>query len=205
MADNYRIARDRAREYFLSVGLPRLFLRPGITAEGENLRFTFLGAETTVSIETGRITFAYPGKEPWEADFSEALSVYDWLCDAKPGAFPAGVYCPINSLPGLVLGGNGSLKMDGGKLNGLADRNPEGYRKACEALGAAPCDAGDIGYKLNVFPDLAVILKFYHSDEDFPAQLTILWDRNTLDFVKYETSYYIAGVMLSRIREKMGA
>ena len=41
-------------------------------------------------------------------------------------------------------------------------------------------------------------------DYEFPASLQLLWDTNTLDFVHYETTYYIAGHLLSRLRELMG-
>ena len=46
-------------------------------------------------------------------------------------------------------------------------------------------------------------LKFYHSDEDFPPSVTLLWDENMLQFVYYETVFYIAGVLLRRLQEAM--
>ena len=201
--DNYVIARDRAREYFLGYDLRKLMRKPGVRSEGTELCFRFLGTETRVSRETGVVTCAYPGFDGWEADFSEALSVYDWLCDAKPDAAPADEYCPVNSLPGVYVGGSGGLMMDGGVLPTRIDQDPDAFKAACEKLGGTAYPAGDMGFRLNLFPDLAVILKFYFSDDEFPAQLTVLWDKNTLDFVRYETVYYIAGVLFRRIRENM--
>lgn len=202
--DNYLIARDRAREYFLQCARDRHLLRPGVREEGDTLRFPFLGMEALVSRATGRVDMVSPNGTSWEADYAESLSVYDWLCDSRPDAVPSGAYCPIHSLPGILVGGNGGLSMGDGKLCSLADRDPAGFRAACEALGGEGCPMGEIGYRMLVFPDLSVILKFYHSDEDFPAQLTILWDRNTLQFVRYETAYYIAGVLFRRLRRGMG-
>lgn len=197
--DNYEIARDRAREYFLTKDLSMLLHRTGVRQEGEDILFPFLGCETRVSLKTGVVTCS-DGEKCWEGDFSESLTVYDWLCDAKADAVPSGRFCPVNSLPGLFLGGSGNLMMQDKRLEKMADENPEGYRAACIFLGGTPCDAGDIGFKLNLFPDLPVVLKFYHSDEDFPAQLTVLWDENTLNFLRYETTYYAAGVLFRRLR-----
>jgi hypothetical protein len=47
------------------------------------------------------------------------------------------------------------------------------------------------------------MLKFYHSDEDFPAGLTFLWDENTLQFIHYETVFYIAGFLARTILKMM--
>lgn len=203
--DNYEIARDRAREYFLSRRMKFNGTRPGLQKEEDSLCFYFLGSETRVSLTDGRVFCRYGEGEPWEADFSEALSVYDWLCDAKPDAVPGGDFRPVHSLPGVLVGGNGggTLVISGGSLPELIDRNPEAFVRAYEALGGRSYPTGDLGCMINLFPDLPVVLKFYHSDEEFPAQLTVLWDRNTLDFVKYETVYYIAGVLFRRLRQKM--
>ena len=62
---------------------------------------------------------------------------------------------------------------------------------------------GDIGYRFGVFADLDAILKFYHSDEDFPASVTLLWEENMLQFVYYETVFYIAGALLRQLGGEM--
>ena len=63
---------------------------------------------------------------------------------------------------------------------------------------------GDAGFSFTIFRDLKVQLKFYRADEEFPASLTLLWDVNTLEFMKYETVFYVAGALLNLIRQQMG-
>ena len=75
------------------------------------------------------------------------------------------------------------------------------FRTACANMGAEPQNMGDIGHRLQIFPDLPMCLKFYFGDEEFPPQLTLLWDKNTLRFVRYETVYYIAGCLQKRLLE----
>lgn len=203
MKDNYALSLEAARRHFLSYDPGTLARRPGVGQQGPWLTTRFLGAEARIHGQTGKIFLSRDGFEScWEADFSEALSVYDWLCDRKPDAAPSGEFCPVGSLPGVYVGGSG-LSMTGGTLPQRIDRDPQGFQTACTALGAVPVAMGDLGLRLYVFPDLPMLVKFYHGDEDFPPSLTLLWDKNTLRFVRYETVYYIAGCLLKYISHRM--
>ena len=61
------------------------------------------------------------------------------------------------------------------------------------------------GIGLPVFPGVSMCLKFYFADEEFPPQLTFLWDKNMLQFVRYETVYYIAGCIRERLLKRIDA
>ena len=51
--------------------------------------------------------------------------------------------------------------------------------------------------------EVSVIVKFYGADEEFPAQITVLWDENTLQYLYYETTFYIVGFLFKKIFEIM--
>jgi hypothetical protein len=104
------------------------------------------------------------------------------------------------------LGGHihGGLASSSGPLERAIDACPDRFRAACLSLGGRQAPGGDICFDLDLFPDLPVRLRFWHADEDFPPQLDLLWDRNTLQFLRYETTWFAAGVLRSRIREAMG-
>jgi hypothetical protein len=76
-------------------------------------------------------------------------------------------------------------------------------KAACSSLGGTPVQMGDVGFSLPVFGQLRAIMKFYESDEDFPANITFLWDENMLSFVFYETVFYVAGFILEAICEQI--
>ena len=42
-----------------------------------------------------------------------------------------------------------------------------------------------------LFPFLPVVLRFWDADEEFPASMQILTDRNILDFMRYETLMFV--------------
>ena len=97
-----------------------------------------------------------------------------------------------------------NLAAASGSLERAIDRAPDAFRRACERLGGTEAPGGDICYDLDLFPDLPVQLRFWHADEDFPPSLDLLWDRNTLQFLRYETTWFAAGVLRRRLREEMG-
>ncbi len=80
--------------------------------------------------------------------------------------------------------------------------------RACEALGGHPETElkvrADLAYRIPLFDFLPVILEFWESDDEFPPSLTLLFDRNLLDFIKYETSWFAMGFLLERLLQEMG-
>ncbi len=199
--DNYVLAQDRARQAFLRRNHDGFATRPGISGNTEEITFRFLGTKTTVGLKTGEIAFQWENKI-WKADYSEAFSVYDWLCDSKPQATASGEFCPAHGLPGVYVAGSG-LSMSPKCLAEAADQEPGLFSRACEALGGRRLYLGDMAYEIPVVPGLTMVLKFYHRDEEFPPSMTILWDKNTLEFVRYETIYYIAGALCQRLELAM--
>lgn len=195
--DNYLVMAQAAAKRFCTYDMEKLARKNGVEDLGESLATCFLGQSVLVSKADGRVIFPALGRE---ADFGEALTVYDWLCDRKETAKAAWEFCPVSSLPGVFVRGSG-LSMSGGILPAEIDQNPEKFMEKCRELGGKPLNIGDIGAEILAFPDLPLRLKFYHADEDFPASLTLLWDKNTLDFLRYETVYYLAGCLFSRLRE----
>lgn len=159
----------------------------------------FLGKRYAVCRKTGIITRVPTGEQ---AGFSEVLSIFDFLCHQGSDQFPHSSFAPVNSLPGAPKAGGVDTNFHG-KVAQTFDRNPERLHQACLALGGTPVNMGDIGYQFPVFGPLQVILKFYHSDEDFPASVTLLWDKNTLQYIFYETTFYIAGFLLQKMQEHM--
>lgn len=50
---------------------------------------------------------------------------------------------------------------------------------------------------------LPVILRFRESDDEFPASLQVLVDRNILEYMHYETVMFAIGHLLERVGEEM--
>lgn len=190
---NYNLMQDAARQRFTQYDMAALAAKPGVEDADGCLTTCFFGETVRVEKTTGSITLN--GRA---ADFCESLSIYDWLCDRKVDAVASGEFCPVSSLSSVYVSGSG-LGISPSLLAERIEKAPEKFRMACAEIGAKPITMGDMGYILHIFPDLPMCMKFYFSDEDFPAQLVFLWDHNILRFVRYETVYYIAGCLQKRL------
>ena len=195
--DNYSIQAEDARLRFLTYDQEAMPVRK----DGEYLYLSFCGFDYRISRADGHLFRRVDESWLCADSHGEVLTIYDYLCDAKPGRTPAGKAVSMAFLGGHVHSG---LAAASGSLERAIDRDPAAFRRACLALGGRECEGGDACFELNLFPDLPVRLRFWHADEDFPPSLDLLWDANTLLFLRYETTWFAAGVLRTRIREIMG-
>ena len=197
--DNYAKMLEDAKGRFLTYDREVLLQNPGVAPWERGVKTAFLNEAVFCDCQTGAITT----NEGKECDFFRVLSVLDYICDRKSFAKASGKYCSVGSLPGVFVGGSG-LSMGFESLAQAIQNDPEAFQKACVSLGAEKISLGDMGYELHIFPDLCMQIKFYYQDEEFPPQVTFLWDKNILQFVRYETVYYIAGCIARELKAHMG-
>ena len=197
MRDNYAITTARAAQLFLGYDSAAMAEKFALPLDEAYLYITFVAAPYRVSRRTGLVE-RLGGDAPVPAGFNESLTIYDVLCDSKPGCRLSGRYCRVNSLPGVAqTAGLGNDLFD--SYAGRFDRDPAALARACEALGGTELPGADVGYALPLFPFLPVQLRFWRSDEEFPPSLQLLWDEYALQFMRYETTYYAAGHLFDRL------
>ena len=197
MADNYQLSRTRAQAYFLGFDQQAILDAWNLQYDEQYLYAAFLGNPHRICRKTGCV-FRPDGQE---AGFEEALSIFDLLCHESPCKTLSGIFAPVNSLKGRPPIGVGTDFHS--EAANCFDRQQDAFQAACLALGGTAIPLGDLGFSFPVFRELTVRLKFYGSDEDFPASVVLLWDENTLQYIYYETVFYIAGFLLHRILEQM--
>ena len=136
-----------------------------------------------------------------EADFHEALTIYDVLCDSKEHPAASGEYINLESLSSLQ---SSYKKLGDGLIDGNAkeyDHCEEKLSKACEALGGIRAGKGDVAYEIPVFDFLSCRIQFWSSDEDFPAAFNVFLDKHILQFMRYETVWYMVAHLKKRLKE----
>ena len=195
--DNYALQAEDARLRFLTYDQAAMPVR----RDDDFLYLPFCGADHRICRADGHI-FRREGAHWLPADsHGEVLTIFDYLCDAKPGRAPAREAVSMAFLGGHVHAGLASAP---GSLEWAIDRDPAAFCRACEQLGGRSIPDGDICYELDLFEDLPVRLRFWHADEDFPPSLDLQWDKNALLFIRYETTWFAAGVLRRQIAHKMG-
>lgn len=200
---NYETTLENMQVRFLSYDQGRMIDQFGLHHDGQYLYLSFVGRDYRISRGDGKAEWSGDGfVHSVPAGFNEAMSIYDVLCCSKDRCRLSGQFCTVNRLKGVIQScrvGDGLLQSTARLFDGKSGR----LDRACAALGGQRESMGDVAYRLDIFPFLPVILRFWESDEDFPPELTFLWDENTLDFVHYETTYYIRGHLIGRLLELM--
>ena len=197
--NNYEITLLDARKLFLCFPQAAMIEKFSLRHDEQYLYLEMLCQLHRVDRSTGIVEWLDEENVFHEADFNASLSIYDALCYSRPNSTLAGQYAPINSVANNYHTGNLGGSIFDACAPIFAD-SPALLEKALIALGGIKEGKGDIAYRINIFPFLPVQIQFWEADEDFPASLQIHWDLNTLQFLRYETTYYAAGHLLHRLR-----
>lgn len=197
---NYEQMKRKMQAHFLEYDQAVMIRRFCLNHDESFLYIRFVDRKYRISRRTGLVEWL--DDHPHEADYNEAMTIYDVLCDSREGCALSGEFVPVSVLSRLATSQLGHGSMFDGDAGCFAGRT-EALSAACEQLGGIRVGQADVGYQLNLFDFLPVRLAFWDADEEFPPSLNLLWDRNLLDFMHYETSFFAAGHLFRRLRELM--
>lgn len=202
---NYETMKIQMQDQFLKYDQSAMIQKFNLRHDKQWLYIRFVQREYRIGRNTGIVEWSDDDfQTTHNADYNEAMTIYDVLCCSKDYCKLSGSFVPVNSLKGTVKtagggAGNGLFK----NIEQFFDENFDKLKSACEKLQGSPEKVGDVSYKLRMFDFLPVILQFWQSDDEFPACLKIMWDENILDYMHYETTWFAAGHLLSRLKEEM--
>lgn len=199
--DNYKIQAMQAKQRFLTYDQQKLIHKLHLKADEEYLY-------TALFTQPYRIHRATGDLERLEEDvwtdantFGEVMTLLDLVCDSREDRFLRGRWKNMGEF-GLLFHRN----LLEGQKDPWAETfagDPEGFRRACLALGGRELPNGDMAYAIEVFDGLCILLQLWFGDEEFPANLRFLWDENATMYIRYETMYYARGILLDRIEKRM--
>ena len=203
---NYEEMKNRMALSFLQYDQDVLIRKYALAADEEFLYLRFVSREYRLSRRTGQVEGSDNGFQTvFPADYNEAMSIYDVLCYPQDAPRASEKLVSLSSLSKIQ---SGSLSRKGGFFQSAADlfdRDVPALRRACEALGGTALEGGDAAFELALFPFLPVVLRFWRSDEEFPASLQFLLPENMLSFMHYETMMFALSHVVERLRQRMAA
>jgi len=191
---NFDILAEKGKPIFLRHDQRAMIRRLGLEADAGRIYVNFCGDRYAICRETADVTG--PGGEP--AGPAVTLSIFDMLCHTAAPCLLAHEWRTTNTLPGCGQSNPDDAVLNR-RLTGRFGGNPEGVDRACAAMGGVRFPVGDIAWELPVFDRLPAVFQFWQGDDEFPSSVRFLWDRNTLQFLHYETTYYIMGHILQKI------
>lgn len=199
--DNYKIQAAQARKHFLTYDQQEIIQRCGLSWDEAWFSLRFLSEEYRICRATGDMQRLRRGTWVDGNGFHEVMTILDWLCDSRADRYITGRWVNIVSL-GYSF--HTQLQEDGeDSLAKYFDRRPDVFCAACEALGGERVSGGDISFVVELLDGLCVLVQFWHGDEEFPPKLRFLWDENTTRYIRYETTWYAAGLLRQRLRENI--
>ena len=83
----------------------------------------------------------------------------------------------------------------------------EEVKQACICLGGKQMQrlaGADLTFEMPVLPEFSVLFQFWDGDEEFPPKILLLWDKVSLSYLHFETTYYLQGDLLKAILQIIG-
>lgn len=203
--DNYDLQVDIGRRIFLEYDQPSLIEKFGLRADGDWIWLTYLNIPCRISRKNGQIDEFHGGVWTECQSFSTVMTIYDLLCYHRGANMPSLAYqwCTVGS---FIVTGVQNTDTFTEEYAFFFDGQVECLKAACTKLGGilVPKMAGaDVTCQIPVTSFFPVLLQFWQGDEEFPPKLLLMWDKNTDQFLHFETTFYLQGDLLERIKKEM--
>lgn len=196
---NYEMQIIRARKLFLHFDQSAILRRLPLEHDLDYIKIRFINRKWNICRNSGMITDVLNGDE---ANFNTYLSIFDYICRDNTTPHMLGRKQALNSLGKNIHPGVGDSLL----FNQYASKfsaEPDKLGNICSSLGARPFPVGDVAFEINIFDELSVAMQLWLGDDEFAPRLSLLWDESTLEFLFYETCWYIASELLSIISTKL--
>ena len=202
---NYDLQVDIAKRIFLEYDQELLIRKFRLEADELWIYLNYIHTPCRISRNDGRVETFTAGMWKECRSFGTVMSVCDLLCYHQGQTAPelAGQWCAVGT---FVVTGVTETETFTKKYAAIFDGHVTALKAACESLGGdlQPRMAGaDVTCRIPVTPFFPVLLQFWEGDDEFPPKLMLLWDRNTDQFLHFETTFYLQGDLLERLCRRM--
>ena len=195
------------REYFLKYDQNMLIKKYGLEYDKEYLYLTYIATKYRIKRTDGAIE--YEDQQEWRLckEYTIVMTIYDLLCYSGENALPplTGQWQPVAGF--AAAGSSPSAEVFAHKYEKVFSGRAEEIRQACLSLGGIqkPRLAGaDLTFEIPVVSYFSVLFQYWDADEEFPAKILILWDKASMSYLHFETTYYLQGDLLEAIARQAG-
>ena len=194
-----------ARDIFLRADQDAMIRAWDLEADEEHIYADFFSQRLAIDRRTAKITAEEDGtlqspqnRRHRSTTVNESMILFDILSRTGQRPKASGNWASISMLGGVIGQGHDRILNHQEEASKFAGHTGE-LKKACEALGGVPESRADAGYSFTVFKDFRMLFQFWDADEEFPASIKYLFDANALQYMHYETLWYVMGALYDRI------
>lgn len=199
--NNYQILAMQAKKLFLTYDQQELIRKCCLRFDEDYLYTKMLSEDYRIRRNSGDMERLHKGEWLDGNGYDEVMTILDWLCDSKPERHITGLWVnPVSHGPYF----HRSLQEQKEDPNAIFfSQAPGAFCKACEELGGEKMPGADIGYAIELLDGLRIFVQLWYGDEEFSPKFRCLWDENTPQYLRYETTWYALDLLKRRIKERM--
>ena len=184
----------------------KIIRRYELLADEHWIYLDYLDASYRISRENGKIE-EQQKENCWKEcrSYDTVMTIYDLLCYAKGDTAPV-LYGAWQTLENFAVGSSPGTGAFTKKYAKQFRNSAEKLKAACKKLGGImqkPMARADVTCLIPVTSFFPVLLQFWDGDEEFDPELVLLWDKNSNQFLHFETMFYLQGDLLDRIKNKL--
>ena len=203
--DNYEKQVYIGRELFLQHDQDKLIEKYGLKLNEEYLYLQYIGTEYRISRIDGAIEYVADGEWKDCKEYTIVMTIYDFLCCSGKEILPSltGQWQPVGRF--VTAGSSPSTDLFVEKYARAFSGKVEEVKQACICLGGKQMErlaGADLTFEMPVFQDFSVLFQFWDGDEEFQPKILLLWDKVSLSYLHFETTYYLQGDLLKAILQK---
>jgi hypothetical protein len=201
---NYETMKNQMRFEFLKYDQEKMIKKFSLSYDEQSIYIRFVERNYSINRQTGRIVWSDDGfKTETEANYNEAMTIYDVLCYSKEDCRLAGTFCQTNNLKGTVhmTGSLGSFSGFFQQTANLFSGKTHLLEKAVEEIGQRENLKGDVAARIQVFDFMPLIIQYWDGDEEFSPVWKFMVDENIQDFMHFETVMFMLNHVADRIVE----
>lgn len=198
---NYEKMRNQMRGEFVKYNQEKMIRKFRLDFDADYLYLEFVGRSYRIGRRSGIVEWSEDGiQSVKEADYNESMTIYDVLCYSKEDCRLSGKFCPLHSVKGTaktIHAGSSMFQQVAERFQGRTAQ----LAYACKELGILSDMKGDVAAILPAFTFLPVSLQYWEGDGEFPPNLKFMFDENILDYMHFETVFFMMSHILKRIEE----
>lgn len=201
---NYDLQVDVAKKIFLEYDREAMIQKFQLQADDLWMYISYLNTPYRIGRKTGDIEECIQNEWYPCRTYVTVMTIYDLLCfhRGEKAPFLSGQWCTAGTFILTGVQGDTFTKRYASLFSGRIAE----LKAACQRLGGViqpPMAGADVTCRIYVTPFFPILLQFWEGDEEFAPRLILLWDRNADRFLHYETTFYLQGDLLERLKDRI--
>lgn len=217
--NNYDRMAESGRQLFLAFDQEKIIRRYRLASDGTSIFFHYLSFPARILRNTGEVQI----ESPWPSMVSSAppsstadaksryrkaspgisMTVYEMFTYSLEHNTPAlsGQWASVSKLGGII-GSYHASSLGSEREKALFAGKTAELKNACLEVSGSPArGSADVSAVLPVFDNFPVWFQFWDGDDEFPVNYQFLLDQNALQFIRYETVWYLIGTVRDYLQD----